>query len=515
MSASREKKQRQNAPDQGLTQKQIKERKEAAIQKRNHTIYAVVGVVAAVLVAALLIWDAGFIQRGATAMTVNGRNYSAAEVSYYYGQARQQYSMYLQMMGYDSSKSDREQIFDETNEQSYFDFFMEGAKSSMIQITALADAAREAGETLTDESKASVDEAMETYKSQAAQYGYPMKAFLKANFGKYMTESVLRSCLEETALANQYYSEHSDSLTYDDAALQGYYDENADSLDTFVYDVCFVNGKPESKTDDDGNTVEATDEEKQAAMDTAKEAADALADAVKGGESFDVQANLTVNKVDGSTYGGESTSVGSSVLSVYRDWLTDSARKEGDVTVIESEGSGYYVVRFGQRYLDEESMGSADIRHILVKAEVAEGADEPTDEAMDAAKAKAQSILDEFNAGDKTGEAFGELAKANSEDPGSKDNGGLYENVTPSTSFFADFINWIFADGRQEGDTGLVENTQSGQQGWHVMYLNKAGPTQWKYTAGNALRSADLQTWLEGLQEGYEATEGSGLRYVG
>ena len=34
MSASREKKQRQDDPNQGLTQKQIKERKEAAIKKR-------------------------------------------------------------------------------------------------------------------------------------------------------------------------------------------------------------------------------------------------------------------------------------------------------------------------------------------------------------------------------------------------------------------------------------------------------------------------------------------------
>ena len=45
MSASREKKQRQDDPSQGLTQKQIKERKEAAIKKRNTVIYTVIGVV--------------------------------------------------------------------------------------------------------------------------------------------------------------------------------------------------------------------------------------------------------------------------------------------------------------------------------------------------------------------------------------------------------------------------------------------------------------------------------------
>lgn len=515
MSASREKRQRQSDPDQGLTQKQIKERKEAAKKKRNTIVYSIIGAVAVVLVAALLIWDSGFIQSRSTAMTVNGRDYSPAEVSYYYGQARQQYSYYLQMMGYDSSKSDRDQMFDEANGQSYYDLFMEDTKKSMVQVAALADAARKDGVTLNDESKASVEEALESYKTQAAQYGYPVAAFLKANFGKYMTESALKSCLEEAALASQYYSAHAESLQYDDAALQDYYKEHGADLDTFMYQVCFVNGKPESKTDSDGKTVEATDEEKKAAMDAAKEAADALETAIKNGEDFSVQAGLTANKISGSTYDGETTNVGSAVSSEYKEWLSDASRKAGDLTVIESENNGYYVVQFEKRFLDEESFGTADVRHILIKAELAEGSEEPTEEAMNAAKDKAQSILDEFNAGDKTREAFGKLAAANSEDPGSKDNGGLYENVSRSTSFFADFLNWIFEDGRKVGDTGLVKNTQSGQQGWHVMYLDKTGETLWKYTAANALRSEALKTWVEGLEEGYEAVAGSGAQYIG
>ena len=52
------------------------------------------------------------------------------------------------------------------------------------------------------------------------------------------------------------------------------------------------------------------------------------------------------------------------------DWLSDSARKEGDISVIEYEsGNGYYVVQFVERFRNEEDFGSADIRHILLKAE--------------------------------------------------------------------------------------------------------------------------------------------------
>lgn len=513
MSASREKKARQG--DSSLSEKQLQAKQKADAAKRKGILYTVIGVVAAVAVVALLVWDSGLIQKGSAAMTVNGRKYTPGEVSYYYGTARNQYSYYLQYMGYDSSLSDREQVYDETTQQTYYDLFMEDARELMVQTAALSDAARAAGATLSEESKAAVDSTMDSYQSAATQYGYPLASYLKANFGKYMTEDLLRSCLEESYLASQYYTEHSDALTYDDAALESYYKENADTLDTFVYDLCFISGAAASTTDAEGKTVEATDEEKAAAMAAAKQAAGELEQAVKAGGDFAVQANLAVNKGAASSYVNEGKTVGGSISSTYREWLADSARKAGDITVIESEGSGYYVVRFNDRFRDEESFASADIRHILIKAELAEDASDPTAEAMAAAKEKAQAILDQFNAGAKTGEAFGELANANSDDPGSNTNGGLYTGVTRSTGFFTGFLNWIFADGRQVGDTGLVENTQSGQQGWHVMYLDSAEGKLWKQTAENALRSADLQTWLEGLQEGYEAVAGSGIQYVG
>lgn len=56
-------------------------------------------------------------------------------------------------------------------------------------------------------------------------------------------------------------------------------------------------------------------------------------------------------------------------------------------------------MKFVDRFLNEDSYGSADIRHILVLADVADGETTPTQEAMDAAKAEAQRILDEFAAG--------------------------------------------------------------------------------------------------------------------
>ncbi|MBU5434485.1 peptidylprolyl isomerase [Pseudoflavonifractor sp. MSJ-37] len=521
MSASRERKQRQSIPEQGLTQKQIKERREAAIKKRNTIAYTVIGVVAAILVAVLLIWNSGFFQSRTTALTINGRNYTPGEVSYYYGQAKQS-NYYLSMMGYDSKTPDREQNFGGDESKTYYDYFMDTAKQNMIQTAALVDAAKEAGETLNDESKQQVENALASYDSGAVQSGYPNTAsFLKAYFGQYMTKGVLRSCLEDSALANQYYNEHSDSLTYDESKLEEYYKENAADLDTYVYNAIFFDGTAESTEDADGNSVDPTDEEKEAAMSAAKDKADAF-QAQAESSDFQTAADAAKAGDESLTYDGETTNVGSSVSSAYKEWLSDASRKAGDVTVIESDGSGYYVVQFLERARREDDFGTADIRHILVKAETSDedetdssGNKTPSDAEMDAAKEKAQSLLDQFNAGDKTAESFGELAKENSDDPGSKDEGGLYADVTRSSGFFQDFEDWIFADGRKAGDTGLVENTQSGQQGWHVMYLESTGEVLWKYTAASALRSADMQTWVEGLEDGYEAVEGSGTQYLG
>jgi len=509
MSASKKKKIRQENTD--LTEKQLDAAAKAAADKRKHTLYAVLAVIAAVAIAALLIWDSGLMQKNSTAMTIHGRDYTPGEVSYYYGTIREQYSPYLPYMGYDATISDRDQMWDTAAGQSYYDLFMGEAKALMLRTAALVDSARAAGVTLNDDSRQLVDTALEDYQTMASQYGYPYDAFLKANFGKYMTPEILEACLEDSALGNQYYAEYANSLEYTDAEIETSYKENAANLDTFVYDICFISGTPAAKTDADGKTVAATDEEKTAAMNAAK----ALAEELKNASNFAVQANLAAGKSEYSYFNQDIHASGSAISVLYQEWLADANRKEGDITVVESAGSGYHVVRFVDRYLDEKAFTFADIRHILVLADVEEGATTASAAAMDAAKLEAQAILDEFSVGTKTGEAFGVLAKEYSADPGSKDNGGMYADVTRNTSFFEGFLNWIFAEGRQVGDTGLVENPQIGQQGWHVMYLDNAEGTYWRDNAKTLLLSTDLEAWLLGLQDGYEAVEGSGIQHVG
>lgn len=112
-----------------------------------------------------------------------------------------------------------------------------------------------------------------------------------------------------------------------------------------------------------------------------------------------------------------------------------------------------------------------DVRHILI---CPEDTDEANEESWNAAEAKAQGLLEEFLAGEATEELFAELANANSEDPGSNTNGGLYENVTEG-EMVDTFNDWCFDEVRQIGDTGIVKTSY----GYHVMYFSGSAPL-WK-----------------------------------
>ena len=177
----------------------------------------------------------------------------------------------------------------------------------------------------------------------------------------------------------------------------------------------------------------------------------------------------------------------------------DSARKAGDATATaDSTGSGYYVVVFLSR--DNNDYNMAQVRHILVKA-VADENGEYTDEA------KAEDILAEFEAGDKTEESFAALAEEYSEDTGSNTNGGLYDSVTKG-QMVEEFDKFCF-EGHKSGDTAIVYGESGSYAGYHVMYYVGEGENYADYIA----RTVDQ--WLSELVAGYTPVEGFGMRFVG
>ena len=99
----------------------------------------------------------------------------------------------------------------------------------------------------------------------------------------------------------------------------------------------------------------------------------------------------------------------------------------------------------------------AKSRHILIQ--VAQGADAKTDAA---AKAKAEGILKQIQSGGN----FADLAKKNSDDPGSKDSGGEL-GFAQRGHMVPEFDNAIFT--QKIGDTKIVKT----QYGYHIVQVEE------------------------------------------
>ena len=88
MSASREKQNRKDMTASGRipprTAKEAQQRKE---ERRSNLLYGLIALAFAVVVVVSLIWNSNIISRSATAVTVDGRKYNAAQVNFYYRNA--------------------------------------------------------------------------------------------------------------------------------------------------------------------------------------------------------------------------------------------------------------------------------------------------------------------------------------------------------------------------------------------------------------------------------------------
>ena len=551
MSASDKKQQRKAAMAEGLSQKQKKEQAEAAAAKRKKTVYTIVGVVCAVAAVSLLVWRGmgtwqDRLHKGATAVTVGSESYTVADLQYYYAGARNSFyqnayqSGYLPYIGYDVNVSDGAQWYNEAENETYADYFRESAVNTLQQISALCSAAKAEGYTLSEEGQKSIDDELASLDTICARYGQTRSAFLTQNYGSGVTEKVYLRNLANTILATEYAQAHADAITYDDAALKAYYDEHPDELDSYDFRSFFISGAATDPTDVDGNpltdengnTVAASDEDKAAAMAEAKKKADEAVAEIKAASNKDtafveaapkyVSENVKEAYANNKDYSLSTGVVGSTMASnssVLASWLMDAARKSGDVAALESSGNGYYVVLFKDRYLATDP--TVDVRHILFRADT-NGSTEtnesgyavPTREAMDAAKAEAEDILAQWNAGDKTADSFAALAEEHSDDTGSNTNGGLYTYVYKG-QMVPNFNDWCFDPARQTGDVGLVENAGPNYYGWHIIYFENSNDPYWEHVAHDTKQKTEQSEWLTSITEAVEAVTADGMKYVG
>ena len=537
MSASNKKKLLNQQAAGKLTEKQLEElkkEKETKLYTIGFTVVMALILVAAILVGGFRVYqNSGVIERRTVAYTVGEHKLSSAELGYFFTDGvnnfTQQYGSYAAMFGLDMTKPLNEQFVDEENGTTWADDFLNTAKESAKSVYALVDEAAANNYTISEEEQKVVDTAIENLSQYAKQSGMgSAKAYLKALYGNGASLETYRTYLENSILADSFRASHADSLEYTDEDYREHEKDNYDQYSSFSYNQYYLPAEKflEGGTTDEEGNVSFSDEEKAASVKACEEAAKELANEdVKTPAALDkLISKLPFNKEtpdaasmhydhkDMSTISGETAA-----------WLADASRKAGDVTYIanttasqDEEGksventTGYTVLMFGER--DDNTDILPNVRHILVSFEGGtaneQGMMTYSEEEKAAAKAKAEELLKQYEDGEKTEDAFAALATENSTDPGSKEKGGLYENVYRG-QMVPTFNDWVFEDSRKAGDTGIVET----DYGFHVMYY--CGEGSMSYRDGQIRRelmSADMDKWFGDLMTATTTVDGDTSR---
>ena len=536
MSASSKKKLRKEQNAAAMTEKQLQAEREAKKLKNYTTTFvvAIILVVAIMIGVAVRIPITGAIDRNTAAITVGSHELSTTDFSYYYvdainkyyNEAYSYYGSYVDFfLGFDLSKPLNAQAYGTGG--TWADHFMKDAKDNAKNVLSLYEAAVAAGHELTEEDKESLESALDSTELMAAYYGYSsVDAYLRATYGAGANMKTYKNYYTINTLASSYYDAYAEDLkeTYTDEDLRAYESDNYHAYSSFnfaIYTVKVSDYLTGGTKDSSGNTT-YTDAEKAAAAKDAAEVAKTLSSgkyadlnafnkAIKG---LDLNKNKTVTATEytNTLYDDISNEE-------IQEWLAKRLRDPKDVksfkitsTSTDSNGkettevTSYQIVYFISR--DENKTNLVDVMHILVQFEggTTDSSGKKTYSDAEKAKAKeeAEKLLKQWQEGEKADkDAFAELAKKESDDTGSKENGGLYEDVYPHQMVTA-FNDWCFDAARKAGDTGIVET----EYGYHVMYFVETKEETYRdYMISYAKLNEEMTAWHDGLKEKTVITE--------
>ena len=471
MSASKDKINRRQQIEAGTDKRTIAAAEAAAKRRKSNITYAIVGALLVVFFAFIFIYNSTFPSRHTTAVTINGQDYSVAQMNYHYSSAynsfyNNYYSYISYGMFFDPSQSLGDQMY--TEDTSWRQYFLDSAVQDMTQIQILCDAAEAEGFTLPEDMQAQYDESIQQLETSWSGLGYAsLEQFLNMNYGTGVTMDMVKEESYRSFLASAYAQHVFDSYEYSQDDLTAYYAEHADEYDVISYAYY------------------------SAAADDAADA-QAVAAAVDGTSLEEFEAYMSANYEDAAP--STLNSAGSNITSVYSDWLLDAARVPGDATAVE-DGDSTVVVMYLDR--DTNDYHPVAFRHILIQAEDTDGDGEFSQAEKDAAAAQAEEIYTQWLAGEATEDSFGELADTYSSDGGSNTTGGLYETVVKN-QMVEPINDWLFDAARQPGDTEVISYEGDNYTGTHVIYFVGAeDQTYAQALSDNTMRNEAFSDWLQ------------------
>ncbi|MDD3340231.1 MAG: SurA N-terminal domain-containing protein [Lachnospiraceae bacterium] len=455
----------------------------------------VVGIVALAIVG-FVIWNSGVIRNFFPAITIDGENYKLSEFNYYYyayyNAYKEENAQYMDYM-FDESKSLKTQEYDEN--ESWFDFFRDGATDSMTSIMRVSQMAEEAGYELSEEDEKNIEDSIAQIEALAQYNGVTTSAYLQGIYGSGMGEELYRKHLTKSYLATGYSDQIKENFTFTNAEIEQHYKENQQKYTLVDYERFYVKASDAETT--------PTDEEKAAAKATAQE----IEGRLLGGE--DLKTLGTEYDASGTYYATDAAYYDASFA--YGDWLFSGDRKDGDSTVIDA-GTGYYVLLYHSS--DQGDYDAVDIEDICIGVDTAtldssaDGYNDQKNQLYEDSCTTAEKIQEEWAAGQKTRESFKALAEEYKTD---NNTYTAYTKLTKNT-LDTQIDAWCFDPSRKEGDCNVLYT----EGGFHVIYFVGTDGKAWAKQAEDDLRDEQYNEWYDETVTAVKVkTHDSVIQYAG
>jgi hypothetical protein len=285
-----------------------------------------------------------------------------AQLSYYFWG---EYYYYVQSYGFyfDASLSLDEQNY--SDDMTWQDYFLQSACTSIQQIYALKSEAEAAGFTMPEDYQAEYESTISSMADYAVSAGFTnddgegdVLAYIQDSYGSCATEETFEAYLYDSYYVTAYSDEIYNGLTFTDAEIDTYFDENEDMFTTYgieksnLPDVnvrhILVEPAEVETTEDEDSAQEAADED--AAWADALAEAQRILEEWQSGEatedSFAELANTYSTDVGSNTNGGLYEDVyPGQMVSAFNDWCFDETRQPGDTDIVETS-YGYHIMYF-------------------------------------------------------------------------------------------------------------------------------------------------------------------------
>ena len=495
MSASNKKKLRKAQETEMLTARQRQEQAEAK-KLKIYTVSFLAAMIAIVIaVVGILtyqgITNSGIIEKKTIAANVNGQKINSVEMTYYYQDAIGQmyedaynsfssyYELYFEAMGLDLYKPLNEQT-NSTTGDTWANYFVDTALQQAKFDYTFSALAEEHGYTLSESERADVDTQIYNLEVNSKYYGYTNPDnYLKAVYGAGSTVDSYKAYLTRSALATAYCQHYYNELTVDQPEMDEYFKDKENDFNAYDYSYIYLSYTDFIESDSEEETTTYTDEQKAAGREAAKKLAEEL---YALGNLDDIRDR--VNEIENTSVvvkGATATLHTAVNTTTMANWLASEDRQPGEVGLLENSSTdsetgettinGYYVICFLKK--DDNTRKMSNVRHLLVAFEGGEE-DEYSGEMnysaaeKEAAKTAAEELLQQWRDGEATKESFIALVKEHTDDTGSAETGGLYENIHSGSNYVPNFLDWAINPDRKEGDVEIVET----EYGYHIMYFD-------------------------------------------